>query len=102
MAELEWNEDEDVDKYVEAYYTESDGFCVHIRIGIEQENSDHPIFVAVSHARENRWHLSADIDSGSAELDQAKAMAPKIAALLLEESRAQRTAALMGVVEGDE
>lgn len=98
MPELEWNEDEDVNKVVETYYTESDGFTVHIRIGVDQENGDHPIWI---HVDRDRWYMTADIDSGHADLDEAKAMAPKFVALLLEGARAQRAAAF-ATVEGDE
>lgn len=97
MVELEWNEDESVDKHVDAYFI-VDGFGIEIRIGIEQENSDHPVWISVSR---DRWYMSMEIDAGSADLDHAKRMAKKFAGLLLEEVKAVRTAALMGVVEGE-
>ncbi len=94
MPELEWNDDEDVNRVVEVFYHESDGFFVHMRIGVEQENGDHPILVMVS---KDRWHLSAEIDTGHADLNRAKLIAPKFAAMLLEEARAQYDEAMAGV-----
>ncbi len=97
MSEVEWNEDEDVNKVVETYYT-VDGFSVHIRIGVEQENSDHPIWI---HVERDRWYTQAEIDPGHADLDQAKAMASKFAALLLQEAKAQRDEALAEVEDSE-
>lgn len=87
MPELDWFEDSDTIKHVDANYRDGD-FLVSIRIGIETENGDHPTIIAVEHFHDDRGGLSAEIDMNRMDLGSAKGIAKKVATLLVEEMRA--------------
>lgn len=81
---IKWNEDEEVDHYIEAYF-DLDQFTVQIRIGIEQEYDDHPIWICVSHAQWDNQLATLELEVPWATREQAQEIALRYTKMLVED-----------------